>query len=394
MDSYKVGQESLYIKDFGPLKDVEINDFKRFTFFVGESGSGKSTILKVLAMMRHIYKQLNLRSYLKSGNIGKSFDINFNTYLSNGGMTGYVHSGTSLVYRRYHGASAVTEIMYTSKSGLEGTRKSIPLAYLSLEKIAFLSDQRGAIASLLAHNSDGAVLGFYFRETFLDFMHATEAIKQIDMPYLHIRYHEKKNGAGIRKFFIGNRDSYTPYDISFEAASSGIQTTTPLTLTIEYFSKYFDIVKSTNQSVVNLLVMNDRLASFRHDMNVGQVTTRLIHLFIEEPELSLYPRVQRSIVNMLVGKSQSAEVPVTLTIATHSPYIINHLNLLMKAYDKGLEIEGASLNYNDVGVYLVKDGQVIDLKVQNAHLINTECLSEDINDIYDTYDRLDEHKYD
>ncbi|MCS2468216.1 hypothetical protein NXW47_25775 [Bacteroides thetaiotaomicron] len=30
---------------------------KPFTFFIGESGSGKSTILKVLAMMRHMCKQ-------------------------------------------------------------------------------------------------------------------------------------------------------------------------------------------------------------------------------------------------------------------------------------------------------------------------------------------------
>lgn len=55
-------QEYLYIKNFGPVKRAEIEDIKQFMFFVGESGSGKSTILKVLAMMRHIYKQLNLTS--------------------------------------------------------------------------------------------------------------------------------------------------------------------------------------------------------------------------------------------------------------------------------------------------------------------------------------------
>jgi predicted ATPase len=50
-------KESLIIKNFGPVKEAEIPDVKPFTFLIGESGSGKSTILKVLAMMRHIYKQ-------------------------------------------------------------------------------------------------------------------------------------------------------------------------------------------------------------------------------------------------------------------------------------------------------------------------------------------------
>lgn len=70
-------KETLIIKHFGPIHNVELKDIKQFLFLVGESGSGKSTILKVLAMMRHIYKQLNLRAYLKLGNvIDKSIDLN------------------------------------------------------------------------------------------------------------------------------------------------------------------------------------------------------------------------------------------------------------------------------------------------------------------------------
>lgn len=32
-----------------------------------------------------------------------------------------------------------------------------------------------------------------------------------------------------------------------------------------------------------------------------------------------------------------------------------------------------------------------DMKVKNAHLINTDYLSDDINDIYDTYNLLDKN---
>ena len=378
-----IQKESLKIINFGPIKEVVIEDIKPFSFFIGESGSGKSTILKVLAFMRHMYKQLTLRSYLKLGNvIDKTIDLSMGEYLRNGGMSDYVSDRTELSFQK-----GDTEIVYTSK-GLKGTRRVIPAQELSLEKISFLSDKRSTIASLLANNNDGTPLGFYLQETFKDFKEAAEQIKNIEMPFLDVRYYERKAQNGSRQFYIGNIDE--TYGIHFEDASSGIQTVTPLTLIAEYFSKHFDIVKETNRSIVELLGRNDSLASFKHDMNVGEITDRAIHLFIEEPELSLFPKAQRSSINMLVRKCLSANTQMTLTIATHSPYIINHLNLLMKAFDKDVLIEGASLDYSQTGVYVVENGHLRDIKVQNAHLVNTDYLSDDINEIYDEYDKLEE----
>lgn len=378
-----IQKESLRIKYFGPIKEANLEEVMPYMFFIGESGSGKSTILKVLALMRHMYKQLNLRSYLKLGNvIDKTIDLSMGEYLRNGGMSDYISEKTELSYTK-----GDCEIVYTPK-GLKGTRKVISASNLSLEKISFLSDKRATIASLLANNSDGSALGFYLLETFRDFKEAAEQIKKIEMPFLNVRYFEKKAQNGARQFFIGNMDD--TYGIHFEDASSGIQTMTPLTLIAEYYSKFFDIVKESNRSIVDLLGRNDSLASFKHDMNVGDVTNRSIHLFIEEPELSLFPKAQRSAINMLVRKCLNANTDMTLTIATHSPYIINHLNLLMKAFDKKVWIEGASLDYSRTGVYVVENGYLRDLKVQNAHLVNTDYLSDDINAIYDEYDKLDE----
>lgn len=379
-----IQKESLRIKHFGPIKEVNLEEVKPFAFFIGESGSGKSTILKVLALMRHMYKQLNLRSYLKLGNvIDKTIDLNMGDYLRNGGLSDYVSEKTEISYTK-----GDCEIVYTAK-GLKGTRKIISATELSLEKISFLSDKRGTIASLLANNSDGAALGFYLLETFKDFKEAAEQIKKIEIPFLNVRYYEKKAQNGARQFYIGDRND-TYEDIHFEDASSGMQTMTPLTLIAEYYSKYFDIVKESNRSIVDLLGRNDSLASFKHDMNVGDITNRSIHLIIEEPELSMFPKAQRSSINMLVRKCLNANTQMTLAIATHSPYIINHLNLLLKASDKKVLIEGAALDYSRTGVYVVEDGCLRDLKVQNAHLVNTDYLSDDINEIYDEYDHLDE----
>ena len=377
-----IQKESLRIKHFGPIKEINLDELKPFSFFIGESGSGKSTILKVLALMRHIYKQLNLRSYLKLGNvIDKTIDLSMGEYLRNGGMTEYISEKTELIYTK-----GDCEIAYKNNK-LNGTRKVISTLDLSLEKIVFLSDKRATIASLLANNSDGSTLGFYLLETIKDFKEAAERIKKIEMPFLNVQYYEQKANNGARQFHIGNIDN--TYHIPFEDASSGIQTITPLTLIAEYYSKHFDIVKESNRSIVDLLGRNDSLSSFKHDMNVGDIKNRSIHLIIEEPELSLFPKAQRSSINMLMRKCMNANTQMTLAIATHSPYIINHLNLLLKAFDKGVLIEGASLDYSQTGVYVVEDGKLRDIKVKNAHLVNTDYLSDDINEIYDEYNNLD-----
>jgi hypothetical protein len=79
---------------------------------------------------------------------------------------------------------------------------------------------------------------------------------------------------------------------------------------------------------------------------------------------------------------------MTVMLATHSPYIINHLNLLIRARDKDKLIEDASLAYENLSVYMVENGVINDLKIQNERLINTNSLSDTINDIYDEYNQL------
>ena len=78
-------KESIIIKNFGPLKEVEIDDIKPLTVFIGKSAGGKSIIMKVLVLMRYIYKMINIRSYLKNAKITRSpFKLRFNSLLHDG----------------------------------------------------------------------------------------------------------------------------------------------------------------------------------------------------------------------------------------------------------------------------------------------------------------------
>ena len=379
-------KESIRIKNLGPIKDVYIDDIKRMTVFVGCSGSGKSTIMKVLALFQYIYKRMSIRSYLYYSNITKSpFKCNFKSYIKQNGLEDFIRPESVVVYQ-----CGNCVIKYENGT-LKGTTKKIDKEELSLEKMSYISDKRSVIANLsdgkLSMRDKGA---FYLDQTYSDYKRAVDEISSFDMEYLGIRWFQKKTNSGRREFIqpVDGRDNFT---IGFKNASSGTQTIVPLNLIVEYFSQKYDLVKSMNEMIFSYVVDSDMIKTFRAIGNIGDIKNKRIRLFIEEPELSLYPSHQINLLNFLIDRSFVSNrngCSMSLMIATHSPYIINYLNLLMKAYDKDLKIENASIAYEDLGVYLVEDGEIQDLKIKNAHLVNTDVLSEDIEKIYEEYQKL------
>ncbi|OAV65330.1 hypothetical protein Barb6_02904 [Bacteroidales bacterium Barb6] len=136
-------KESIVIRNFGPIKEIEIEDIRPLTVFIGESGSGKSTIMKVVVLFRWIYKMLNIRSYLKHANISQSpFSFNFNSYLKNNGLTDFVKNNTEIIYKK--GNNTI------SYHGSLDTSTTIPKDDLSLEKMCFIADKRNLIPDILA----------------------------------------------------------------------------------------------------------------------------------------------------------------------------------------------------------------------------------------------------
>jgi predicted ATPase len=377
-------QESIIIRNFGPIKNIEIDNICPFTVFIGESGSGKSTIMKVLVLFRWIYKMLNIRSYLKYANISQSpFNFDFGQYLKNNGFSDYLKSDTDIIYQK-----GETKIHYKNKLA---TSPIIPKEELNLEKLNFIADKRNLIPDILAaKKNDKIPMSFFLEETFNDFIISSKFIKELEIDYLGVKYLSKETSFGT-KYFIESINESVNYIINLEDSSSGIQTVVPVSLIIEYFSKHYDFKATFNNMVLKYLSQSDNLKDFRTDLNIGDIKHKNIHIHIEEPELSLFPESQRSLINFIVKRclvEKHNDYNMTVMMATHSPYIINHLNLLIKAYDKNKLIEGAKLNYDDVAAYQVADGKIYDLKAQNIKMINTNPLSETINNIYNQYEQL------
>ncbi len=375
-------QESIIIQNFGPIKDIEIKNISSFTVFIGESGSGKSTIMKTIVLFRWIYKWLNIRSYLKYANISKSpFSFDFKALLNDNGLMEYLKDNTEIIYIK-----GETKIHYKSKLA---TSPIVPEAELSLEKMCFIADNRNVIPDILA-NKVNLQSDFYLNETLDDTLLSLNKINQLDIKYLGVKFVSKKVN-GIPKYEIENIDGNDKYAISLCNASSGTQTLVPLSVIIEYFSRHFDFNSRFNKIIFDYLSRIDSLKDFKATQNIGSIKHKNIHIHIEEPELSLYPESQRSLINFIVNRcfiEKHNDYNMSVMMATHSPYIINHLNLLIKANDKNKFIEDAKLEFNNISVYQVENGKINDLKIKNERLINTNPLSDTINNIYNEYNQL------
>ncbi len=381
-------KEKLVIQNFGPIRDIELNNIQRFLILIGESGSGKSTILKVLSLCRWIYKQQNIRAYLHNANVTRSpFRHNINGYLNTSGLLEYVKKGSLIKYER-DGVSICIEGELQKRAKLTVTEPAIP--QLCWEKVCFIAEKRNTLPDLIATRTSEKYAGYYVMELFREFKRAQEYIKEMKLSSVDVRFRlEKKNGN--EKWKIENLvENAETFSIDFEDASSGIQSSAPVDMLLNYFSQYYDIVSAMNTSVVEYLGASDSLKNFRPDINVGEVQNRCVDLMIEEPEMCLFPNNQIRFISSLIQHTfaDNSAFVIRTAITTHSPYILNYMNLLFKAYDKGQKINEVNLSYDDIDVYAVKNGGVLNLKVKNAHLVNPEYLAQPIDEIYDMYELL------
>lgn len=369
--------EYLYIENFGPIVEVELENIRPLTIMIGESGSGKSTIMKVLSLFRWIYKRVNLRSYLKYAKI-KRTQIRFQikSLLKTSGIFEYLKTDSVIVYRR-------DDYEIRMENRKVNIRKDVAEENLCLDKICFISDKRSIIPDLLEHRLERRMANYYLQDTMDNFILAGKAIRSFTMEYLGVKVKIEHPKGGIAKYRIVDSEDES-YSIDLKSASSGIQTVTPVALITEYFSTSFDTKESMNSSLFRYMQDADNLKNFSTARDIGEIEKRNIHILIEEPELSLYPESQKSLMDFLVDRCFTCkhDYNMTLMLATHSPYILNYMNLLIDRYEKGKDTP-YKISFDDVSAYEISGGFARDLKIDETRkLLDARSLSDPIIDIY------------
>ena len=211
---------------------------------------------------------------------------------------------------------------------------------------------------------------------------------------------EVKTEPTRKHFLISSKDGSNKY-FELENTSSGIQTSAPLMTIVRYFAHEFSFTNAFRRSVLDQLSDED-ISQFRPEINLKDLK-KYIHLYIEEPELSLDPRTQCLFINDLIheafyrrdNKRPDDGRQLGLMFATHSPYILNHLNVLLKAsyYEKARE-SYPYINPDEIAVYRLHNGVVHSLmatdNLSGQEVINTIDLSDTMEDIFSAYDGIDE----
>ncbi len=382
-------KESIHIKNLGPIKDIYIDDIKSITVLIGESGSGKSTLMKAIALFRWIYKMHNIRSYLKRSKVSKSpFRFRMDTYFKNCGFEQYLKYNPEIIYIvEFQNQGKYTIKFANNKLSGTSDKDLVQLSDLQYSKLSFVSETRNIIPLWADKGASlsGGYLGFYFHEVYNDFVLASESLKELDISYLGLKLTVKKAQSEKKYLIQGRKNSY---EIDFKNSSSGTQNAIPVSLIAEHFSNHFDFEEAFNRTLLKFLSQTDSITDFKPVKNLGDIQKKL-YIHIEEPELSLYPEAQCQLINDLISKCFVKNTNgIDLIFSTHSPYIINHLNLLIKANDKNKLINGAKISFENLAVYQVEGGKIENLIVKNQRIINTNPLSDTINEIYDQYTQI------
>jgi len=382
-------KESITVKDLGPIKDIHIPCIKPFTVFIGESGSGKSTLMKCISLFRYLFKMENIRSYLYHSKMSKTpFRLNVTKYLKDCGLDEFISANTNIEYSvLFDDGEMITLTFSGEKKKYHSEPKRITSRNIQLNKISFISESRSIIPLWASKGASlaGGYLGFYFHEVYKDFELASSSLKDVSLNHLGFNFNVKKSAKGLEYKIYSKKEGET-FDIQFKNSSSGTQSSTPITVITKYFTQDFNFEDAFSRSVLSYLLKSDSLTDFRPVKNLKEIG-KTIYIHIEEPELSLYPNSQFLLMEELVNDCfVKSKFPTNLLISTHSPYILNHLNLLIKAYDK--KGEGAKVNFDELAVYEIGNGKAESLLAINERLVNVNVLSETINSIYRKYNEL------
>lgn len=383
-------KEYITIHNIGPLKKIDRLEIAPFTVLIGESAIGKSTLMKVLILMRYLYKRANIRSFLRHSEITKSpFRIRFESLVK---ATNLVSMFKDDSYIRYE-VTTDSGNVYTIEHGKTIRKIELPEINkedLSFWKESFVSENRNVIPAWTANalTNKNASLGFYFHETMNDFAQAVREDKQYDLSYLGLKLTVKHPKGRPAKLMVSpSDDAYTPIELT--EASSGIQTSTPLSVIVQHFAKDYSFKNAFRRSVLDYLYDNELLTKFSPVIELADLP-KYVHIHLEEPELSLFPDAQCRLIDDLVKNASIAtsnDRHMSIIMATHSPYILNYLNVLLHQHVEGR----AHVDVGDMAVYRIYDGSAQNLMSEDEKgntIVDTYDLTEMMSVIYHEFNEL------
>lgn len=301
-------KEKLIIKNFGPIKNVEI-EFSSVNIFIGDQGTGKSTVSKLYSLIYN-YAYYDIFNDVEIENSHDSNTLKFFRNLELFGVINYLDKDTEIKLDssrfQFEFTKGVVKTKHPELYNIplplsemqERIKDYFSFTYIPAER-AFVSILADALFGL---NELGTKLPTLFNRFGNKFSSARK--EKVRREYSHLLGADFNHNNGIDTIITQNGK-----ELPLSGASTGMQGTMPL------------------------LVVFDSVVEKKSSKEKNSTNSLLV---IEEPELNLFPETQKKILNYIVSSSlDKGDFKTRLIINTHSPYILTSINNLMYAYEVG-----------------------------------------------------------
>lgn len=349
------------IKNFGPIREGFTDndgwmDVKKITVMIGDQGSGKSTMAKLISVFSWLEKNV-VRNSVSIDQVNTGV---FRNLCALQELFEYFNQDTFLSFK-----GEVCDFEYDARRGtFTGKLNKAKLNDFVLPKIQYVSAARNLL-TLLYNISLQSIIDkegkVFDMSSNIPFM-----VKDLNNEYMKALSELAKDGFSLpineTSVYFQNHNTFIKTrgnKVSMSAASSGIQSITPLLLVSYYLSeevqkdlseKIHAIDGNLKSKIENELTKeNERLSEkfqqlfsfgkdvLKDDKDLALLEERLRKFIpscfiniVEEPEQNLFPTSQQRVINKLLEFNNKLENN-KLIITTHSPYIIGYLTLAIKA---------------------------------------------------------------
>lgn len=403
------------IKYFGPIKEGLLADsgwinIGKVTIFIGNQGSGKSTVTKIISTFMWIEKVLIRGDYPKEWFEDSS---NFkNRLLKYHRLESYFNPGlldkTEIEYK-----GEAYNIEYVTGQGHLKIVENKNQEKYCLPQIMYVPAERNFI-SYVKSPKELKLSSDSLKEFLIEFDNAKQSLSKpmlLPIDEAKLDYDKLKNTINI----IGN-----DFVIKLMDSSSGFQSFVPLYLVSQYLTKsikdqtkYSDKGMTTDElerfkKGVSDIWNNDNFTDEQKRTALSVLSTKFnksafINI-IEEPEQNLYPATQWSMLQSLLSFNNATHKN-KLLLTTHSPYIVNYMNIIVQAYllkEKIIKHSESNLleelkdlipldsltNVKDIAIYQMEGGNINNLPVSYNVFSDNNFLNNFLKEGNTVFDKL------
>ena len=385
----------LHLENIGPISIVDI-DLQRYNIFIGPQSSGKSTIAKMVSFCSWIEKRALTTLSEDVFSNEQEFIEHVEEYHK---MHDYFNSKSVLEYESQNIRIIYKDAKLTIKILDKITYKRKKILYIPSDRNLVAMPRLDRLIVETNTNLRSFIFDWFDARGFYDKSH------RLNILDLNMEYYYDKDAKKVSQDRIIHTNGKT-YDIALSDASSGLQSVTPLTLLLNYYSnQYFaDYGKTTSyekeqelkqlEKKINSLDQEGILTAILGPNNIVRSITRQnlynnltipssCNFIIEEPEQNLFPSTQAQLISYLLNICNAQEKQHSFTLTTHSPYILTQLNILLFAgllqkrgkADQVSEYVSDAIAPDELNVYAVQnDGTVVSIIDPETNMISQNYL--------------------